>query len=383
MSSLPDRSNLEQYRNQAKDLLTAAKRGDASALEMLRGHHAEALGKSDLQLSDAQHALARSLGFESWPKLRLAVIDKENAAFFTDVRGGDYAAVERALEARPELATLKDENGANALHVAAEFHHISLLPLLVGKGADMSATLATSAHSALSWAVTLGSFDVARELVRLGARPDLFCAAGMGDEEAVKAFWVDGQLVANPSQTGSSRFTAEGSPLPRPPKSDADQVSDALYMAARHGRTAIVKWLLEQGGDPNFRAYIYGTPLHWGEFSGTPEVTELLREAGGSDELRDLGYDATPRAFGVVVIASWGLERRLEARLARDPSVANIEGAFFSPLQAGAAAGHPEIVRMLLAAGADPTHRGRPGKTASELARAHGFEEVATMIEYH
>ena len=63
---LPARPSLEQLRNQAKDLLRACRRGDADALERLRRHKPQA---TDPSLSDAQFALARELGFESWPAL--------------------------------------------------------------------------------------------------------------------------------------------------------------------------------------------------------------------------------------------------------------------------------------------------------------------------
>lgn len=53
---LPSRPNLDHLRNQAKDLLVE-----------LRPVHPQ------WQLADAQHALARSYGFDSWPKLKAHV----------------------------------------------------------------------------------------------------------------------------------------------------------------------------------------------------------------------------------------------------------------------------------------------------------------------
>ena len=73
--SLPDRPNLEQLRKQAKDLLKAHKRGDASACRILRrlGRFAassdEEILKAKVALSEAQHALAREYGFKNWPAL--------------------------------------------------------------------------------------------------------------------------------------------------------------------------------------------------------------------------------------------------------------------------------------------------------------------------
>jgi hypothetical protein len=53
-------NNLEFLRKQAKSLLKSARGSDVDALRLL--------GNS-LQLTAAQHAVARSAGFLSWPKL--------------------------------------------------------------------------------------------------------------------------------------------------------------------------------------------------------------------------------------------------------------------------------------------------------------------------
>jgi hypothetical protein len=67
-AQLPARPSLEQLRNQAKDLLRACRGGDAAALARIRAHK-PAPSAADVSLADAQFALAREYGFDSWPKL--------------------------------------------------------------------------------------------------------------------------------------------------------------------------------------------------------------------------------------------------------------------------------------------------------------------------
>jgi len=380
-STLPERPSLEQYKKLAKDLLAAAASGQPEALSFIREHHADALSKTKLGLSDAQHALARSLQFLSWPKLRAAILAQENEAFFAAVYAGEYEAVEKWLQARPELANLVNANGATAFHVAAERGHEAFIPLLVRHGANPEAKFGYSAHTPLSWAVTVGSFGFAEAMLKAGAKTDLFTAAGIGNLDAVKAFWVEGVVQPNPSQTGSSRFAADGSRLPRPPESVQDQVSDALYMASRHGRVQVIQWLLAHGADPNFPAYLGGTSLHWAEFSGSRPSCELLRAAGASDDLRDSLYGATPRSFGVVVPAGWGLLGILKRNLEQDPTLANASDAKWTPLQAAAKEGQSDSVRLLLAYGADPSVRDADGQTALDIARSKEHGEIVKLLD--
>jgi hypothetical protein len=69
--ALPPRPDLEYERKQAKQLLRAAKRGDAEALTRVRAQDRSLASKSaeDLKLADAQLAVAREYGFRSWPLL--------------------------------------------------------------------------------------------------------------------------------------------------------------------------------------------------------------------------------------------------------------------------------------------------------------------------
>jgi hypothetical protein len=68
--ALPERPSLEQLRKLAKDLLRAWRAGDAAAERRVRAQKPHA---REPVLADAQFALARELGLESWPKLVLHV----------------------------------------------------------------------------------------------------------------------------------------------------------------------------------------------------------------------------------------------------------------------------------------------------------------------
>ena len=65
--SLPARPDLDQYKTQAKELLKGARAGNREALRRMRAHRPD---RSDdrLVLADAQLAIAREHGFESWSR---------------------------------------------------------------------------------------------------------------------------------------------------------------------------------------------------------------------------------------------------------------------------------------------------------------------------
>jgi uncharacterized protein (TIGR03067 family) len=79
---LPSRPNLDHLRKQAKTLLAALAKGDATALETFAMHLPAAkrltpaqIKKADFRLADAQSAIARKTGFASWAALARHVED--------------------------------------------------------------------------------------------------------------------------------------------------------------------------------------------------------------------------------------------------------------------------------------------------------------------
>ena len=94
-SQIPPKPSLVQLKSQAKDILKAHKRGDASCCDTLRNHHHFA-GKTDagilsskLVLREAQHALAVSYGFKGWAELRSHVLGETGNAGILHIHCGD------------------------------------------------------------------------------------------------------------------------------------------------------------------------------------------------------------------------------------------------------------------------------------------------------
>lgn len=67
--NLPVRPNLDQLRNQAKDLLRGIREGDPSAIEEFNLHHPKPPVPDEVKLADAQLALARSYQAPKWERL--------------------------------------------------------------------------------------------------------------------------------------------------------------------------------------------------------------------------------------------------------------------------------------------------------------------------
>ena len=300
--------------------------------------------------------------------------------FRTLIETGDVAPIEKLLETSPELARIPFDDGSTPLHLAAGENRPAIVSVLVRRGADLEARYGTSAHTALSWALTCWSFSAAERLVELGANVDLFCASGLGMVERVRSFWPEGVLRPHPSTTGSSRYAESGDVLPAPPPADLDQISDALYIACRCNHLDVARWLLDRGADPNWRGYAGATCLGWAEFSGNAELTALLRQRGGSDAILDYTYRSTPKAFALMVLAGWGFSKLLIERLTADRSLISTSGGKGTLLHVAAATGQEASAKILIAFGADRSVRDSDGRTPAEVAAAAGHAALAKLL---
>src|SRR5437870_5532837 len=94
---------------------------------------------------------------------------------------------------------------------------------------------------------------VCQGALKLGTKPDLFCAAGMGSLEHVRAFFDEsGSLLPGAARTGSSRFAEGGARLSCPPQTSREQISDSLSMACRNAHVDVARFLLTKQPDLMF-----------------------------------------------------------------------------------------------------------------------------------
>ena len=336
MSTLPARSDLEQLRHRAKELLSAAKNGDGEAQTRIRA-------VSDrLTLASAQLAIAREHGFASWPKLRTEVERRKV------LNGRDLARLTKLLAEEPELASTKLEHwhdhpkGAEPLGYIAmlrfDARRLGLRGDLAGTGAVAKALLDAGApvdgqpedpETPLITAASYGDAEVARVLIDAGAdleanaAPD---AGGVPGGTALLHAAVFGMtdvldlLVAAGARVHSIEEAAAAGDVSRwlKPETPLEGRIRALVMAADHQRLDVIDRLVEAG-----------TPV-----------------------------DAVDAEFG-----------RQALRLA-------------------AQNGRPASVRRLLTHGADPTLRDEQGRTALDLCRPEhryldgpGHDEVEAILK--
>ena len=161
-------------------------------------------------------------------------------------------------------------------------------------------------------------------VVLAGREPDFFEACALGNRDrALALLSKDAKLV--------NAYSADG--------------FSPLGLAVFFGHEEIARQLVVAGADVNSpsRNAIRVAPLHSAVESGSLALVSLLLEHG-----------------------------------ARPDAVEFLEA---TPLHSAAARGSKEMVERLLAAGADPRRKTKEGKTAAELARQYGHEELAVWLE--
>jgi ankyrin repeat protein len=304
MPILPANPDLDQLRRQAKQLVRAARRGDASALERIGSVSGE------VSLAAAQLAIARDYGMASWPALRAEVQARSRSlqekaeaflaasvgyrvgraarlltehpeiaeySFATAVVLGDVGRVERALDADPGLVSRRDpRTGWTALHaVCASRWHLdparaeglcAVARLLLDGGADVNGSSGDGRWAPLECAVTSANADRRNEAI-VGLLLDRGATVKDGDLYAAgfAGSWCVGMLLGHVADVGEVAEMALGAPISR-------------------GDVETARMLLDAGADP--RRYRDGDGRRVGVLSealdakAPTELIELLLSHG-------------------------------------------------------------------------------------------------------
>jgi ankyrin repeat protein len=206
-------SNLEQQHKLAKDLLRAARDGDATAIARIHAVRPDsgAAGRG-LILADAQLAIAREEGFDSWPTLVADFHERDIEAFRNAVEAGDVERARRLLAAEHVRKNVNEplfSFGQRATHIAATKNEV-LLTVLLDAGADVN--LKSEWDNGPYTVLDRADDATARFLLARGARLTPNVAARLGwfdelvrmvdaDPSAVHARGGDGQQPLHEAKT--------------------------------------------------------------------------------------------------------------------------------------------------------------------------------------
>ena len=401
-------SNLEQQHKLAKDLLRAARDGDAAALARVRAARADAgSAERPLQLADAQLTLAREAGFDSWPKLVADFHERDVEAFCEAVRDGDAERAKTLLDAEHVRKHVNDpmfDFGQRAAHIAAK--NEPLLEALLAAGADVN--LKSEWEKGPYTVLDNADEQTARYLLARGATLTANVASRLGwfgelealveaDPSRVNERGGDGQQPLHQAKTVeiADYLLDRGAGIDVPcidHKTTPAQyalverpevcrrllergATPDIYMAARLGDVALATRLLD--ADPECASarihepgYAPVPPLHiycWTLGFGRSPHDVATRY--GHAAVRELLTARSPRRVRFLNALSAGDEPAARAELDADPSLmASLTPEDHGKLAVTIFYEHFAAAEVMLALGFDPAAPGVDGGTALHAA---------------
>ena len=360
--AMRENPDIDQLKRQARELLEAYRAQSPDAVIEVAAHHRTATPET-FALHDAQFVLARSYGFESWPKLKAAVDGVTTTRLHEAVQKGDLGAVRALLARRPEIVDLLREGPSGfeirAIHIAVMARDVEMTRLLLEAGADTRDGIWPNrdATSPRTIAEERGYDEIVALMTaqeeKRGARSvnahgdgvrRLRDAMMTGGEEAVIAVFE-----SEPALAGMC-----------PP----DGVT-MLHRAAQYGLLRVAKWLLDHGADvnkqsqPDFWRWKGRTPLEFAVWECAADSGRSASEAMAA-LLIERGAELTPLA--AAALGRWDY-------LASCP-LDSLQGK--AVLQAAVRGDRPDVLRRLLEMGLDPNERMQLGQLEDQTFSSGG-----------
>jgi ankyrin repeat protein len=334
--ALPARPNLDWLRRSAKELLRELRVEDPSR-----------------KLADAQFELARQYGFPSWRALKAHVdaqhasptlADEEVAAFLRRVGAGRIDEIKSAIARSPAIVNAIGPHPfwlgrPQALHVSIETGRRDVFDLLRAAGADDNGENRLYEH----WSPLMVTYDRQRPemreaLLARGARIGVVEALMDGDDDAVRRMLQRGRAALPPGPNGGSILAFARTP----------------YAIDR---------LLELGASIDMQDRWETTPIEAFSRLG-PRGRRLI------EHLRNRGVAAPPEAYARV-----GDQHALAKMLAANPRLIENDDIVMAAVDFG----HRELTQWLIDRGANPSGRSSGGSRGTLLHSA-AFEGDIEMV---
>lgn len=308
-------------------------------------------------------------------------------------RTGSLGAVEQLLAAGAEPNSFEVDSGQTALMWAAAGGHWEIVDLLIGAGADVNAS-SSGKFTPLMFAARTGDLKSAELLLDAGAEVNVATEDGLSPLLIASASLdaitgSDYRLVVEESQHESvgALLLDRGADV-----TQGDQYGmTALHYAVEMNKPSLLRALLKRDADPNaqltqglpFRrgdyvgreAYDGASPFWLAARLGNVEMMRELLDAGADPELRQAwGVTPTMVAAGVTQTDS-RIANEEKLIQALELLVLEIKTDIHSVDRSGQTAVHGaanvsgnEIIKFLVAEGADPEAVDSRGRTPHDVA---------------
>ena len=308
-------------------------------------------------------------------------------------RTGSLGAVEQLLAAGAEPNSVEVDSGQTALMWAAAGGHWEIVDLLIGAGADVNAS-SSGKFTPLMFAARTGDLKSAELLLDAGAEVNVATEDGLSPLLIASASLdaitgSDYRLVIEESQHESlgALLLDRGADV-----TQSDQYGmTALHYAVEMNKPSLLRALLKRDADPNARltqglpfrrgdyvgreAYDGASPFWLAARLGNVEMMRELLDAGADPELRQAwGVTPTMVAAGVTQTDS-RIANEEKLIQALELLVLEIKTDIHSVDRSGQTAVHGaanvsgnEIIKFLVAEGADPEAVDSRGRTPHDVA---------------
>ncbi len=364
-------ADVEWIADRARGLVTTRLSAGPAVLEQIREWHPRFEDASDDDIraaefseDDARLVYAREHGFSTWRELADRVeamkrggTDEPFFAAFKSIEADDLAALQKLLRAHPEIAKARGTNGNTLLnlmgskkkamefidtliaagadpnegndrgwtplHQAGYSNQVELAARLIAAGASPDLEAHGAGGTPLVAALFWGHREVADFLARHSIAPgNLRVAAGIGDLKLVQeCFTNDGKLARHAGAARGFYRPHSGFPDWQPSSNPQEILDEALVWAAKSNRVGVFERLIRAGARIDADPY-RGTALIWAAVGNHAEAANWLLDHGATIDRK--------ATFG-------GLTH----------------GQGITALHMAAQYGHLEMVKLLVARGAD------------------------------
>jgi hypothetical protein len=279
---LPSRPNLEHQQKLAKRLLREVWAGDVEAIARVRAFLPGASAPAALKLHDAQAAIARGYGFDSWAAMKRKIESLTHSPleqFDIAVREGDAQRARELLDAhadvRARIARVLVARGAEVdIFAAARLGDRSLVerclrddPLCAAARVNRVPQFAAPGGHIYGWTLgfDLTPADVARKFGHAGIA-ELIVSTLAPKARVIDALWCgDGARTRRELQLHPAVLQEFG-----------PYEHSLLAAAAWWYRPECVRLMLEVGFDPHVTGAHDSTPLDRASFHGYADIVAAL-----------------------------------------------------------------------------------------------------------